>query len=201
MAALPAENFAALLARLRAGDPSAAEELVKKYEAVIRVTVRARLTDSRLRRVMDTMDISQSVFAGFFKRATVGEFDLGEPNDLVRLLVSMTQNKIASQYRFHHRDKRDVSQMKDLGDDGMEQLGGALPPDQIAEGRELLAVVRDRMTADERAVADGRGMGKSWREVADELGGTPEARRKQLARAIDRVAPHLGLDPEGDDAA
>ena len=55
-------------------------------------------------------------------------------------------------------------------------------------------------TADERAIADARGLGKSWQEIADDLGGTPEARRKQLARAIDRVAPDLGLDPEGEDA-
>ena len=54
-------TFGDLLTRVRAGDPGAAEELIRKYEPVIRVTVRARLTDSRLRRVMDTMDICQSV--------------------------------------------------------------------------------------------------------------------------------------------
>ena len=49
----------------------------------------------------------------------------------------------------------------------------------------------------ERRVADLRGQGRDWAAVAAELGGTAEARRKQLARALDRVAAELGLD-DGD---
>jgi RNA polymerase sigma factor (sigma-70 family) len=192
-------SFAELLARVRSGEAGAAEELIRRYEPVIRVTVRARLTDSRLRRVMDTMDICQSVLAGFFVRAAVGEYDLNEPNDLIRLLVRMTHNKIATQYRHHFRDRRDVRKMQDLGDDGLDQVGGEPGPDRIAAGRELLANLRGKLSDEERAIADARGQGKSWQEIADEFGGTAEARRKQLARAIDRVAPDLGLDPEGED--
>ncbi|MGL4424174.1 MAG: RNA polymerase sigma factor [Gemmataceae bacterium] len=201
MTPIPSDNFVTLLERVRQGDPNAASELVQKYEPVIRSTVRARLTDSRLRRVMDTMDICQSVMAGFFVRAAVGEYDLDEPGDLVRLLVRMTQNKIASQYRYHHRDRRDVSQVKDLGEDGMEQLGGVLPPDQIAAGREMLNTLRSRLSEEVRAIADARGLGKSWQEVADEFGGTPESRRKQLARAIQDIAPIIGLtDPSTEES-
>jgi RNA polymerase sigma factor (sigma-70 family) len=195
-----AAPFADLLVRVRDGDQAAAEELIRRYEPVIRVTVRARLTDSRLRRLMDSMDICQSVLAGFFVRAAVGEYDLNESNDLIRLLVKMTHNKIATQYRHHFRGRRDVRKLQDLGDDGLDQVGGEPPPERVAEGRELLAALRGKLTDEERAIADGRGLGKSWQEIADELGGTPEARRKQLARAIDRVAPDLGLDAEGEDA-
>jgi len=199
MDASPAAPFADLLARVRGGDQAAAEELIRRYEPVIRVTVRARLTDSRLRRVVDSMDICQSVLAGFFVRAAVGEYDLNEAGDLIRLLVRMTHNKIATQYRHHFRGRRDVRKMQDLGDDGLDRVGGEPPPDRVAAGRELLASLRDKLSPDERAVADARGMGKSWQEIAAELGGTAEARRKQLARAVDRVAPALGLDPEGGD--
>ena len=37
---------------------------------------------------------------------------------------------------------------------------------------------------------------RSWPDIAAELGGTPDARRKQLARALDRVAAELGLEDE-----
>jgi RNA polymerase sigma-70 factor (ECF subfamily) len=196
-----AASFADLLARVRGGDSAAAEELIRRYEPVIRVTVRARLTDSRLRRLMDSMDICQSVLAGFFVRAAVGEYDLNESGDLIRLLVRMTHNKIATQYRHHFRGRRDVRKQQDLGDDGLDQIGGEPPPEQVAAGRELLAALRSKLSDDERAIADGRAAGKSWQEIAAELGGTPEARRKQLARAIDRVAPDLGLDAEGEEDA
>jgi len=36
-------------------------------------------------------------------------------------------------------------------------------------------------------VADLRGQGYEWAEIAAQLGGTAEARRKQLARALDRI--------------
>ncbi len=43
-----------------------------------------------------------------------------------------------------------------------------------------------------------RSQGFLWDEIAREIGGTPQARRKQWARAVDRVAQEIGLD-EADD--
>jgi hypothetical protein len=60
------EMFADFIQRIRGGDARAAEELVRRYESVIRVEVRHRLSDPRLRRLFDSMDISQSVLASFF---------------------------------------------------------------------------------------------------------------------------------------
>ncbi len=36
--------------------------------------------------------------------------------------------------------------------------------------------------------------GGQWAQIATELGSSPEAIRKRLARAVDRVAHELGLD-------
>ena len=58
-----AEDFADLLARVRAGDP-AATELVRRYEPA----VRANLVDPNLRRHFDSLDICQSVLGSFFVR-------------------------------------------------------------------------------------------------------------------------------------
>jgi hypothetical protein len=68
-------------------------------------------------------------------------------------------------------------------------------------GRELLEVYRGRLSDEERQLADLRTLGHDWSEIARMLGGTPQARRKQLTRAVNRVARQLGLDEddEGED--
>src|SRR3954454_3246734 len=101
-------EFADLLERVRGGDSDAASEIVRKYEAAIRVAVRTRLTDPALRRQFDSMDVCQSVLASFFARAAAGQFDLHEPAHLVGLLVRMAQNKVAYQARRHYSQRRDA---------------------------------------------------------------------------------------------
>jgi len=48
-------DFGELLRLVRAGDADAAAELVRQYEPEIRRTIRVRLTDPRLRRVVDSI--------------------------------------------------------------------------------------------------------------------------------------------------
>jgi hypothetical protein len=50
------------------------------------------------------------------------------------------------------------------------------------------------MTEEERQLADLRADGRDWNQIAAQCGGSPEALRKQLARAIDRVSAELGLE-------
>ena len=71
--------FADFIRRIRAGDAEAAAELVRRYESVIRVEVRHRLSDPRLRRLFDSLDISQSVLASFFVRAASGQYGATGP--------------------------------------------------------------------------------------------------------------------------
>lgn len=63
------QAFADLISRVRSGDQLAAAEIVRQYEPEIRREVRVRLHDPRLRRVLDSMDISQSVLGSFFVAA------------------------------------------------------------------------------------------------------------------------------------
>jgi hypothetical protein len=51
--------------------------------------------------------------------------------------------------------------------------------------------VSRRPSEEERALANLRADGCGWTEIAARLGGTAEARRKQLARAVDPVEQHL----------
>jgi DNA-directed RNA polymerase specialized sigma24 family protein len=187
-------TFAEFIRRIRAGDAQAAEELVRRYESVIRVEVRHRLSDPRLRRLFDSMDISQSVLASFFVRASTGQYELDEPAQLVKLLVGMARNKLAFQARKQRALRRDHRRVETLDPESCDVPASDPSPSQEIAHRELLETFRQRLSAEERHLADLRAQGRGWAEIVAALGGTAQGRRKQLARAIDRVAKELGLD-------
>jgi hypothetical protein len=55
------DTFADFLRRLRAGDEQAAADVVRRYEGVIRREARLQMTDPRRFRLLDSIDVSQSV--------------------------------------------------------------------------------------------------------------------------------------------
>ena len=73
-------------------------------------------------------------------------------------------------------------------------VGRGSSPSQHAAARELLLEARRRLSPEERQLLELREQGHEWAAIATTLGGNPEALRKQLARAVQRVARQLGLD-------
>jgi RNA polymerase sigma-70 factor (ECF subfamily) len=189
-------SFEAFLRRLRAGDQDAAAELVRLYEPAIRLEVRRRLHDPSLTPLLGSMDVCQSVLASFFVRAAVGQFDLEDSGQLLGLLIAMTRNKLAGHVRRQHRQRRDSRRRADHGEERLAECAGGPPPDRVVAGRELLEQVRQALSAEERQLADLRAEGLTWPEVAARVGGEAQARRRQLSRALDRVAAQLGLEEE-----
>jgi RNA polymerase sigma factor (sigma-70 family) len=191
-------EFAELIRRVRGRDPDAARELVRRYESAIRRVVRIRLRDANLRRLLDSTDICQSVLASFFVRTALGEYEVETPEALLNLLAAIARNKLSNQANRLRSQKRDVRR-DSAGADAMPQVpDSASDPGEQASARELLDKVRDRLSADERYLAEQRGLGRGWQELADELGATDVALRKKLTRALDRVMTELGLGDDGD---
>jgi RNA polymerase sigma-70 factor (ECF subfamily) len=187
-------EFNEFIARIRAGDGSAAEELIKKYEPLIRREIRMRMVDSRLSRIYDSVDFSQAVMASFFLRAGKGEYELNEPKDLIRLLVTMARNKLASGARKLLSEKRD-GKRREVEDPILSEIPAYTDtPSRAVEMLELIEEAKRRMTGEEQALAEMRSQGKSWDEIASAVGGSAQARRMQLARALDRVTESLGID-------
>src|SRR5262249_44898160 len=116
-------TFAHFLNRVRAGDEQAAAELVRRYESAVRVEGRRPLADSPLRRLLDWMDICQSVLASFFLRAAAGQYDLERPEQLVRLLVTIARNKVAYQARRQQARRRDQRRDVEADRPGHEPAG------------------------------------------------------------------------------
>jgi RNA polymerase sigma-70 factor (ECF subfamily) len=187
-------SFLTFLERVRTGDQKAAEELVRMYEPEIRREVRLRLRDSRLRRDFDSVDICQSVMASFFVRAALGQYDLQKPDELIRLLVTMTRNKLVSQVRKQQTQGRDLRRRDAAGQEKLQNIAQGPTPSLLVANEELIQEFRKRMSPDEWRIAERRTQGLAWDAIAAELGGTSEACRKQLSRAVDRVSQELGLD-------
>ena len=185
-------SFTALLEQVRNGDQEAASRLVEEFEPVVRRELRFRLRDNRARLELDSMDISQSVLSNFFVRVATRQYDLNEPVDLVKLLATMTRNKVAEKLRNQHRQRRD-SRRTVLGVEGMALASADPTPSRVLAGKEILKLVRRSLSGEERRLVDLRAQGLSWEEIADSLGGSADARRKQMARAIDEIVHKLGL--------
>src|SRR5436305_920725 len=130
----PDPAFREMIGRLRAGDPSAAAELLKHYEPEVRRYIRVHLMSPRLHRFLDSGDIFQSVLAAFFVNVVDGQFDLEEPEQLIKLLVTMAHHKIVDYARKPDQRRaveRDAEDWHDLPAPGPR-------PSEVVARQELL---------------------------------------------------------------
>lgn len=191
------ESFHDLVRRLRQGDQRAAAEFVRVYEPELRRVIRFRLTDPYLRRLVDSGDVCQSVMANFLLRAALGQFELDDPGRMLRLLATMARNKLLNLAR----DRRREREARAGGDpEALDRAADSMAtPSQIVQWNELMDKARRNLTEQENYLAQQRALGRSWADIAASAGESPEALRKRLARAMDRVSQQLGLQ-EADDA-
>jgi RNA polymerase sigma-70 factor (ECF subfamily) len=191
-------SFRELIRRVRRGDQPAAAELVRRYEPAIRRAVRFRLTDPRLRRTCDSMDVCQSVLLSFFVRAASGQYDLDTPEQLLRLLTTMARNKLLNQARLQNAARRDGRLVS--GDVNDQELVSQSPgPSQQVELRELLQEIHRRLSPDELRLVELRNQGHDWASIAEQVGGNPAALRQKLHRALTRLSQQFGLEDAGDE--
>lgn len=191
------DQFRELIQRVRNRDEDAARELATRYESAIRRVVRIHLRDARMRQMLDSMDVCQSVMASFFVRTALGQYELDSPDQLVHLLTAITRNKLANQVNHLQAQRRDIRRQTTMDDRLLAVVDRASDPSEQASAKEILEKVCDRLNIEERYLAEQRSLGRSWPELADELGGTDVGLRKKLTRALDRALLELGL---GEDA-
>ena len=68
--------------------------------------VRVRLTDVRLRRFIDSVDICQSILGRFFTGFFAGKYQIQGPDQLIALLLRMARNELCDQLRRQRRRAR-----------------------------------------------------------------------------------------------
>jgi RNA polymerase sigma-70 factor, ECF subfamily len=97
-----------LLRGIQQGSEDAARRLYRRYARRLESLARARLSPGLARR-LDPEDIVQSVFSRFFVHVRRGDFDIPEGEELWKLFLVITLNRIRSAESHHRADKRNVS--------------------------------------------------------------------------------------------
>ena len=106
---------AALLNRFQSGSEDAATALYERYAARL-----LRLADKRssgkLAQRVDAQDVVQSVFRTFFRRASSGHYQLPDGEELWKLFLVISLNKIRKKAEFHQAAKRSMDRTQSIGD-------------------------------------------------------------------------------------
>lgn len=150
-------SFDELIARLRAGDESAAQQLFDRFIDRLIQLARSRM-DRALRQKVDAEDVVQSVFKSFFRRQAEAPFALGNWDDLWSLLVVITLRKCVGKIRRFHGKGRDVRKEAAgpfLGDDAAVVHEAVAREPTPAEAAMLTETVEHMM----------RGLGEHERQV------------------------------------
>ena len=128
-----------LLKRLRHGEESAATALYLRYARRLLALTQAK-TSEALAAKEEADDIVQSVFKSFFRKASAGLYDVPEGEELWKLLLVITINKIRAKGNYHRAAKRD-----------MRLAAGEQPLEAVAadEGANDAALAELQMVIDE----------------------------------------------------
>jgi RNA polymerase sigma factor (sigma-70 family) len=186
-------DLSQLLNRVHGGDDDAAQQLVERFGAAVRVAIRTHLSDPRLRRQFDSLDVCQSVLASFFLHAANVGYELTVPSQILALLTRIAKNKLSTRTRDQLRQRRDIRRLSRVRVEEAIIPSHDPDPAQQAENQELLARALDSMTPEIRAIAVRRMDGENWPMIAQSLGGTAESLRKQFERAVQRIADSLDV--------
>jgi RNA polymerase sigma-70 factor, ECF subfamily len=110
------ESDGSLLRRMHSGsDEDAAYNLYVRYAQRL-IHLARQKTPADLATRVDPEDIVQSVFRTFFRRASAGQYNVPEGEELWKLLLVIALNKLRSHGTFHRAGKRDVQKTANLGD-------------------------------------------------------------------------------------
>jgi RNA polymerase sigma-70 factor, ECF subfamily len=187
------EHSTALLRDARQGNPSALDELYRRFGVRVLAFIRVRLGPA-LRARVDSQDILQATLMKSFDR--LGQFEGADGATLMGWLARIAENEIRDQAAFQHRQRRDAAADVPLdeaasaaSDPARSVLSDVIANEEAARLTEAL----ERLEPDHRTVIVLRKFEeRSFREVAERMGRSEDACRMLLARAMARLTLVLG---------
>jgi len=177
----PSLSSLELVARARAGDATAREQLFARYYPRVFRVVRARL-GTRLRALETPEDLVQNTFLAAL--TALERFEAREDASLIDWFARLTENQIRDAAKHHSALKRPPAEL--LVEGGHEPAARDTPPLEHlsrAEQARILDECIAELPADEREALVLRDHASaSWAMVAERLGRPSEAAARELYR-------------------
>ncbi len=186
-----------LVRRFRAGEDDAATQLYKRYaERLHRLAQRNTALD--LTRRFDAEDVVQSVFRTFFRRVRTGLYDLPAGDELWRLLLVISLNKIRGLAIYHRAQKRNVGATVAPDSNLLSQLAHS---DTDALALTSLKMVIDEVMSDlpdvQRQMIVRRIEGCQVEEIAADTGRSKRTVERVLQDFRQRLRGIIDARPDG----
>jgi RNA polymerase sigma-70 factor (ECF subfamily) len=185
-------SFDDVMARLRAGDESAAAEVFNRFGRRLRTLAGQRL-DRLLRSKVDPEDILQSVYLSFFRHHAQGQYDLQSWDSLWGMLTVITLRKCGHRVR-HFRCagrnvKREIVLPAPSGELSVEfeAIGHDPTPSEATRLAETLEQIMRELTERERVILALSLQGHTTSEISDQVDRT----ERTVQRVLQRVRKHL----------
>jgi RNA polymerase sigma-70 factor (ECF subfamily) len=185
----PADEFAALVARVRLGDGAALEALLRLYEREVRLAARV-LLGRALRCHLDSADLVQSVHHTLLLGLRQDKFVLAGPRQLQALALTIVRRKVARHWRRLQRQQRldpEVLETRATADAPTGADGPVPDPAAAAQYHDTLAYLFDKLDERDRRLVELRLQGHSTAEAARQLGEDADVLRVRLSRLRRRL--------------
>ena len=177
-----------LVRLLRGGEQQAATDLYMRYSDRLLNLARSN-TSAKLAPRFDAEDVVQSVFRSFFRRVSEGAYDVPPGEELWRLLLVLSLNKVRALANYHRAQKRNIDNTL-TGEEYSDLVQEFSVPDP--QPRQILEMVIDRILGDmpeaQREIVERRIHGES---VVDIAASTQRSRRtveRVIKKFRDRIA-------------
>lgn len=197
----------ALLARWNAGDAAALEQLVELHLPWLRQHLERRLGDF-LRQRGDTEDYVQDAMLDFLRDAP--RFQVPDEQRFRALLARVVENTLRDRNDWFRAKRRDLARQAGMPSDSVLSLDGGLQQSSTPSRQAMRTEMRDWVrlglelleSEDRRILIAREYEDRSFVEIGDDLGMTPNAVRMRWVRAVGRLADVLrdlrsGQVPDG----
>lgn len=188
-----------LVDRWREGDQDAATELYERYFEQLINIISGNLME-RYQSHFDSEDVLMSAFRTVLVRVTNGEFRFEDDDDVWKLLVTVSLNKLRKKVRHHQTGKRNI----DLETRGSSDFDGTLAGQltlspgvfEAVEFADLVKTAMSILSDRERSILLLRLEGFSQQEIASKLEITDRTVRRCWEKIRERLEFLLGDDHE-----